>query len=135
MIRKPVVSYTSVGCLQVAWLQQSTGAVLAIGQTVVTRNPRVGVRRPSRTTWVLQFDDVIHRDAGRYMCQISTSPPRKLYGYITVVGKLQQQQSSEQLRYIHLDMEISDEILIIHFTIIIVFKNILLSNIFIVHAD
>ncbi|KAF2364116.1 Immunoglobulin I-set [Trinorchestia longiramus] len=84
-------------CRWVAWVQQATGAVLTVGMHVLTSNERVTVQRPSRSTWLLQLTHVALQDAGRYMCQLSTSPPRKLYGYLTVVEPPKMLEGNEWL--------------------------------------
>ena len=74
--------------MQVAWVHYGAhgSAVLTVGTHVLTVNPRVSVTE-ERNTWTLYMKNVTKSDEGDYMCQVSTVPPSKLYGHLTVVGK------------------------------------------------
>ena len=57
-----------------------------MGDRVLTSNERVVAIRDQRTTWVLGVHNVTITDAGQYMCQVSTTPPLKLSGFLKIVG-------------------------------------------------
>ena len=82
------IQYFILSSPQVAWAHYSAhgSAVLAVGTHVLTVNPRITVQ-VERDTWILVIGNVSIDDGGNYMCQISTVPPEKQYGYLIVKGK------------------------------------------------
>ena len=75
--------------LQVAWVRVDTQTILTIYNSVITRNPRISLKRPAPNEWILQLQRVQPSDRGWYMCQINTDPMRQRSGYFEVVGKNQ----------------------------------------------
>lgn len=73
--------------LQVAWVRVDTQTILTIHNNVITRNPRISLKRPKSNVWTLQLQRVQPDDRGWYMCQINTDPMRHRSGYFEVVGK------------------------------------------------
>ena len=64
-----------------------TQTILTIHNNVITRNPRISLKRPKSNVWTLQLQRVQPDDRGWYMCQINTDPMRHRSGYFEVVGK------------------------------------------------
>ncbi|XP_063601658.1 lachesin-like [Penaeus indicus] len=71
--------------LTVAWGYKVTGAVLTVATQVITKNTRISVQREQQSTWVLTISNVTMKDQGDYWCQVNTSPPRSISGYLSVV--------------------------------------------------
>nr|XP_053652620.1 lachesin-like [Cherax quadricarinatus] len=69
---------------KVAWGYKGTGAVLTVSTQVVTNNPRITIQREQRSTWVLTIANITMQDQGHYWCQVNTSPPRSITGYLAV---------------------------------------------------
>ncbi len=74
-------------CVQVAWVRVDTQTILTIHQNVITRNPRVSLKRPSSNQWFLNVQRAQETDRGWYMCQINTDPMVHKSGYLEVVGE------------------------------------------------
>ncbi|RXG61440.1 Lachesin [Armadillidium vulgare] len=70
---------------KVAWVQVDTQTILTIHNTVITRNPRVGLSREGQNVYNLHLKDVQEEDRGWYMCQINTDPMIKELGFLQVV--------------------------------------------------
>ena len=70
---------------QVAWVRVDTQTILTIHNNVITRNPRISLKRPASNVWILQLQRVQENDRGWYMCQINTDPMRHRSGYFEVV--------------------------------------------------
>lgn len=74
-----------------AWIDSVRGVLLTAGEAVVTGNPRVGIRHlesPSGAdSWVLSLREVTMKDAGTYMCQVSTKAGLRLFYNLSVVGE------------------------------------------------
>ena len=66
-------------------MRVDTQTILTIHNTVITRNPRISLMRPSANEWRLQLQRVQEKDRGWYMCQINTDPMRHRSGYFEVV--------------------------------------------------
>ena len=60
--------------LQVGWLKADTKAIQAVGDSVITHNPRVSVSHEKLQMHKLHITDVQLDDEGVYMCQLNTSP-------------------------------------------------------------
>ncbi|XP_042863453.1 lachesin-like [Penaeus japonicus] len=77
------------GSHKVAWIDSLRGVVLTVEEGVVTGNPRVGIRHtvsPSGAdSWVLSVKSVTMKDAGTYMCQVSTKAGLRLLYNLSVV--------------------------------------------------
>eukprot|EP00093_Oithona_nana_P000812 00812.XXX_855_203_1 [CDS] Oithona nana genome sequencing. len=70
---------------KVAWVRVDTQTILTIHNNVITRNPRISLKRPKSNVWTLQLQRVQPDDRGWYMCQINTDPMRHRSGYFEVV--------------------------------------------------
>ena len=68
-------------------MRVDTQTILTIHNNVITRNPRISLKRPESNVWTLQLQRVQPDDRGWYMCQINTDPMRHRSGYFEVVGK------------------------------------------------
>ncbi|XP_037800577.1 hemicentin-2-like [Penaeus monodon] len=77
----------NLGHFKVAWGYKVTGAVLTVATQVITKNTRISVQREQQSTWVLTISNVTMKDQGDYWCQVNTSPPRSISGYLSVVGE------------------------------------------------
>nr|XP_027210283.1 zwei Ig domain protein zig-8-like [Penaeus vannamei] len=80
------------GSHKVAWIDSLRGVVLTVEEVVVTGNPRVGIRHSvtpnGADSWVLSVKAVTMKDAGTYMCQVSTKAGlRLLYNLSVVVSR------------------------------------------------
>ena len=60
--------------MQVGWLKADTKAIQAVGDSVITHNPRVSVSHEKLQMHKLHITDVQLDDEGVYMCQLNTSP-------------------------------------------------------------
>ena len=49
---------------QVAWVRVDTQTILTIHNNVITRNPRISLKRPSANEWILQLQRVQPNDRG-----------------------------------------------------------------------
>jgi hypothetical protein len=68
---------------------------LAIGRLTYTSDLRFkAIHKMFSEDYLLQIKPVTHRDAGRYECQISTTPPTSHIVQLTVAGKDSSQLSS-----------------------------------------
>ena len=65
---------TDLSSLQVGWLKADTKAIQAVGDSVITHNPRVSVSHEKLQMHKLHITDVQLDDEGVYMCQLNTSP-------------------------------------------------------------
>ncbi|XP_063602918.1 lachesin-like [Penaeus indicus] len=70
---------------KVAWVQVDTQTILTIHNSVITRNPRVGLSHEGQTVYRLHLKNVTENDRGYYMCQINTDPMISQLGYLQVV--------------------------------------------------
>ncbi len=59
---------------QVGWLKADTKAIQAIGDHVITHNPRVSVSHEKLQQHQLHIANVQRDDQGTYMCQLNTDP-------------------------------------------------------------
>ncbi|XP_042861079.1 lachesin-like [Penaeus japonicus] len=75
----------NLGHFKVAWGYKVTGAVLTVATQVITKNTRISVQREQQSTWVLTISNVTMKDQGDYWCQVNTSPPRSISGFLSVV--------------------------------------------------
>lgn len=73
------------------WLRRSADKVhlLTVGATTYSGDARVAVKFQYPNNWRLSINPVEKEDAGLYMCQVSTHPPRVLLTNVTVLGKRQ----------------------------------------------
>ncbi|KAK3856432.1 hypothetical protein Pcinc_037252 [Petrolisthes cinctipes] len=77
--------YKVLVLVQVAWGYKGTGAVLTVDLQVITNNHHITIQREQRSTWVLSINHITMKDQGWYWCQVNTSPPRSITGYLAVV--------------------------------------------------
>lgn len=73
---------------QVTWLRRTADKVhlLTVGLTTYSGDSRVAVKFQYPNNWKLSINPVQKEDAGLYMCQVSTHPPRVLLTNMTVLG-------------------------------------------------
>ena len=62
--------------------------IVAISSHMVTRIPRYSTSHDEhRNSWTLHLKGAQPEDAGRYMCQVNSSPMLTQVGFVEVVGK------------------------------------------------
>ena len=72
--------------------------IVAISNHMVTRIPRYSASHDEhRNTWTLHLKGAQPEDAGRYMCQVNSSPMLTQVGFVEVVGKSQTQKVGPML--------------------------------------
>ncbi|CAG0890010.1 unnamed protein product [Darwinula stevensoni] len=77
---------TRLGSYKVAWIHAKQAAILTVKSHVITRNPRISVTHgETHLAWHLHITDVQPSDAGGYMCQINTLPPKSITAFLHVV--------------------------------------------------
>ncbi|XP_072938373.1 uncharacterized protein [Epargyreus clarus] len=71
----------------VMWLRNTTDTaqLLTVGPAPYAGDSRVAVKFQYPSNWRLSINPVKRGDAGVYMCQISTHPPRTIYANLTVL--------------------------------------------------
>ncbi|XP_041980429.1 uncharacterized protein LOC121734083 isoform X2 [Aricia agestis] len=71
----------------VMWLRNTTDTaqLLTVGPAPYAGDSRVAVKFQYPNNWRLSINPVKRGDAGLYMCQISTHPPRTIYANLTVL--------------------------------------------------
>ena len=75
--------------LQVSWIRHRDIHLLTVGRYTYTSDQRFSAHHvPMTHFWQLRIRGLTHRDAGKYECQVSTTPPRGHQMYLSVVGKL-----------------------------------------------
>ncbi|KAK8760878.1 hypothetical protein V5799_027855 [Amblyomma americanum] len=75
----------NLGSHRIGWLEADKSVILAIDSTLITRNRRVFLMRKNDSSNLL-IHDVKYSDAGRYVCQINTSPMKIQEMFLHVVG-------------------------------------------------
>lgn len=60
---------------QVVWTD-AEGFVLTLNEKRIFDNQRLSIERPFKQMWNLHIRDVRYADRGKYVCQISTQPPK-----------------------------------------------------------
>ena len=83
--------------LQVAWVSVDSQTILSIHNSVITRNPRISLSRPSSNQWFLTIQRVQPSDRGWFMCQINTDPMVYRSGYLEVEGDDSRASSNQKL--------------------------------------
>ena len=61
-------------------MKADTKAIQAIGDHVITHNPRVSVSHERAQRHMLHIHDVQLEDGGPYMCQLNTAPMKSQVG-------------------------------------------------------
>jgi len=67
-------SVKNLGRYKVGWAKADTKAIQAIGNHIITHNPRVSVSGDFKSTFNLHIKQVAVEDAGNYICQVNTDP-------------------------------------------------------------
>lgn len=77
---------------QVMWVRRTTEKVslLTVGNITYSGDPRVRVKFQYPNNWRLLINPTQREDAGVYMCQVSTHPPRVFTTNLTILGKYAQ---------------------------------------------
>lgn len=71
------------------WVRRTTDKVslLTVGNVTYSGDPRIKVIFQYPNNWRLHIEPTSSDDAGLYMCQVSTHPPRVFATNLTVLGK------------------------------------------------
>lgn len=71
------------------WVRKTTDKVslLTVGNNTYSGDSRISIRFQYPNNWRLQINPVQEQDAGLYMCQVSTHPPRVFATNVTILGK------------------------------------------------
>lgn len=74
----------------VSWMRQGDGTIdlLTVGDTTYTGDERINVSYKYPNNWRLNISDVRKSDEGRYLCQISSFPPKALLTFLHVKDAL-----------------------------------------------
>ncbi|XP_049872104.1 uncharacterized protein LOC126370972 isoform X2 [Pectinophora gossypiella] len=74
----------------VMWLRNTTDSaqLLTVGPATYAGDSRIAVKFQYPNNWRLSMNPVKGSDAGLYMCQISTHPPRTIFANLTVLPPL-----------------------------------------------
>jgi cell adhesion molecule 4 len=74
---------------QVMWVRRTVDKVslLTVGNVTYSGDPRLHVTFQYPNNWRLHINPIKGDDAGLYMCQVSTHPPRVFATNLTVMGK------------------------------------------------
>lgn len=74
--------------LQVMWVRRTSEKVslLTVGNVTYSSDPRIRVKFQYPNNWRLLINPTQWDDAGIYMCQVSTHPPRVFTTNLTVIG-------------------------------------------------
>lgn len=78
-----IVSFTP----QVMWVRRTVDkfSLLSVGNVTHTGDPRFKVTFQYPNNWRLHINPMLKDDAGLYMCQVSTHPPRVFTTNVTVM--------------------------------------------------
>lgn len=70
------------------WLRKTIDKVslLTVGNTTYSGDPRINVKFQYPNNWRLHIAAIKAEDAGVYLCQVSTHPPRVITTNLTVLG-------------------------------------------------
>ena len=72
-----------------SWIRHRDIHLLTVGRYTYTSDQRFSAHHvPMTHFWQLRIRELNHRDAGKYECQVSTTPPRGHQMYLKVVGKM-----------------------------------------------
>lgn len=71
------------------WVRRTSEKVslLTVGNVTYSSDPRIRVKFQYPNNWRLLINPTQWDDAGIYMCQVSTHPPRVFTTNLTVIGK------------------------------------------------
>ncbi|XP_055711065.1 uncharacterized protein LOC129806463 isoform X2 [Phlebotomus papatasi] len=72
----------------VMWVRKTTDKVslLTVGNVTYSGDPRIAVKFQYPNNWRLHINPIQREDAGLYMCQVSTHPPRVFATNVTVLA-------------------------------------------------
>ncbi|XP_059621512.1 uncharacterized protein LOC132265067 isoform X2 [Phlebotomus argentipes] len=72
----------------VMWVRKTTEKVslLTVGNVTYSGDPRIAVKFQYPNNWRLHINPIQREDAGLYMCQVSTHPPRVFATNVTVLA-------------------------------------------------
>lgn len=75
------------GETQVMWLRRTVDkfSLLSVGNITHTGDPRIKVTFQYPNNWRLHINPMLKDDAGLYICQVSTHPPRDFTTNVTVL--------------------------------------------------
>lgn len=85
---------------QVMWVRRTTEKVslLTVGNITYSGDPRIHVKFQYPNNWRLLINPIQREDAGVYMCQVSTHPPRVFTTNLTILGKYAHSHMQSHLR-------------------------------------
>lgn len=71
------------------WVRRTTDkfSLLTVGNNTYSGDPRIHVKFQYPNNWRLHINPMQKEDAGLYMCQVSTHPPRVFATNVTVLRK------------------------------------------------
>ena len=73
---------------QISWIRHHDISLLTVGRYTYTSDQRFSAYHvPMTHFWQLRIRNVSHSDAGKYECQVSTTPPMGKIISLAVVGK------------------------------------------------
>lgn len=76
--------------------------LLTVGRYTYTSDQRFSAHHvPMTHFWQLRIRGLTHADAGKYECQVSTTPPRGHQMYLKVVGECFRSKSARCLFFFH----------------------------------
>lgn len=76
--------------------------LLTVGRYTYTSDQRFSAHHvPMTHFWQLRIRELTHNDAGKYECQVSTTPPRGHQMYLKVVGECFRSKSARCLFFFH----------------------------------
>lgn len=78
---------STTGDYQVMWVKRTSEkfSLLTVGNITYTGDPRIKITFQYPNNWRLHIDPLTKEDAGLYMCQVSTHPPKVFATQINVL--------------------------------------------------
>ena len=73
--------------LQIGWVKADTKAIQAIGNTLITHNPRIKVKQENRVKHHLIIINATLEESGPYMCQLNTQPMKSQVNKLLIFKK------------------------------------------------
>ena len=75
---------------QIAWINKDTATVLSYNDVLITRNPRISVKKEEGEeniqNWKLAIKNVMKKDEGFYQCQLNTEKTKAMNVYLEVTS-------------------------------------------------
>ena len=86
---QPLKNYCNTTTIfQVSWIRHPDIHLLSVGRYTYTSDQRFSVHHvPKTNLWQLRIRELNHEDAGKYECQVSTTPVMGHQMYLKVVGE------------------------------------------------